>query len=240
MYANKFAVAVKHRGKVLQEFGELVYLPFGSEYGILLKNLNTVQASVKVSIDDQDATEGINLVVPPNGSIDIERFIKNGNLAAGNRFKFIGRNAAVTAHRGSRIDDGIIKVTYAFEVPAPRVVYAQPYRGWTASGSLSNGSNQIYAASSNSLLGSITKSAAAGITAPGSVSHQQFQVMSAFQTEPVASVIILQLAGKSAEVGNIQNTVYTRSKVYCTVCGFSSRPSAAFCSQCGSSLNIIG
>lgn len=267
MYANKLAVAVKHRGKVLQEFGEVVYLPFGSEYGLLIKNLNSVRASVKVSIDGVDATPGINLVVQPNSSIDLERFIKNGNLNAGNRFKFIERNAAVMAHRGARMDDGLIRVTFCFEVPQPVVYYATPAvqpQWWsggvtggtgvdpsfTARGTLSSAGASAQASSVSSANAmnsagvlrskSVAQPEATGITAPGSVSHQQFQSVGWFQTGPEMPPIIIQLAGQAADTGAVQNIVYTRSKIDCTVCGASHKPSSKFCSQCGASLNIIG
>lgn len=233
MYANKLAVAVKHRGKVLQEFGEVVYLPFGSEYGLLIKNLNIVRASVKVSIDGIDATPDVNLVVPPNSSIDLERFIKNGNLNAGNRFKFIERNAAVIAHRGARMDDGLIRVTFSFEVPQP--VYARPERYYASTADSLDARSVLRSASK-----SATQPVAAGITAPGSVSHQQFQSVGWFQTGPEMPPIILQLAGQAADTGAVQNIVYTRSKVDCTVCGASHKPSSKFCSQCSAALNIIG
>ena len=38
MYLQKLAVAVKVNGKVLREVGDTVYIPFGSEYSILIKN----------------------------------------------------------------------------------------------------------------------------------------------------------------------------------------------------------
>lgn len=276
MYANKLAVAVKHRGKVLQEFGEVVYLPFGSEYGLLIKNLNSVRASVKVSIDGQDVTEGVKLVVPPNGSIDIERFIKNGNLNKGNRFKFIERNAAVTAHRGARVDDGLIQVTWSFELiratisgtsefvstvnaPKPDGWWSNGTSagGWGASGSLSSGpilmpgQNSVSASaargveswSTDTYKGAAPQASSApapGVTAPGSVSHQQFHSVGWFETEAAIHVMVIKLAGEAAATGAVQNVVYTRSKVGCTMCGYKSRPTSRFCSQCGASLNVIG
>lgn len=239
MYANKFAVAVKHRGKVLQEFGEIVYLPFGSEYGLLLKNLNTVRATVKVSIDGTDATEGVSLVVQPNSSIELERFIKNGNLNAGNRFKFIDRNQHVINHRGIHPEDGLLRVTFAFEVPP------QPsWNGWPAGSAVDQlargGSLTAQNPSPGWNSASVSASAkGAGITAPGGISHQQFQNVGQFVTGQ-QHVIVLQLAGQSAQAGNIQNVVYTRSKIDCSVCGYKARPTSNFCSQCGASLQIIG
>lgn len=58
MYHQKLVCCVKVGGKVLRESGDSVNIPFGSEYSILLKNLNSVRIQAKVFIDGQDATEG--------------------------------------------------------------------------------------------------------------------------------------------------------------------------------------
>ena len=80
MYNAKLAVALKHSGKVLREFGDKVYVPFGAEYSILIKNMNSVRAEVTVHIDDTDVGGGTQFVIGPNESVELERFIKNGNL----------------------------------------------------------------------------------------------------------------------------------------------------------------
>ncbi len=118
MYNNQFAVAIKTAGKVLKEQKDKVFLPFGCEYSIYLKNLNTVRALVRVQLDGVDVTDGSDLVVQPNDSIDLERFMKNGNLSQGNRFKFIERNSKVEAHRGVQAEDGLLRVEFQFEKPA--------------------------------------------------------------------------------------------------------------------------
>lgn len=115
MYSNRLAVAIKVNGKVLREFKDSVLIPFGSEYSILIKNLNSLRCMVRVSIDGQDATEGVSLIVQPNSSIELERFIKGGNLAEGNRFKFIERTSKVEEHRGIGVEDGLVRVEYEFE-----------------------------------------------------------------------------------------------------------------------------
>lgn len=114
-YSNKLVAVIKVNGKVLREMGDTVTIPFGSEYSVLLKNLNSVRVQVKVSIDGIDATEGTWLVIQPNSSIELERFIKNGNLSAGNRFKFIERTSEIEDHRGIKEDDGIVRIEYKTE-----------------------------------------------------------------------------------------------------------------------------
>lgn len=120
MYQNKMAIAVKANSRVLRELEDAVFIPFGSEYSLLIKNLNSLRANVKVSIDGTDV--GATFVIQPNSSLDLERFIKEGNMNEGNKFKFIERTAAISNHRGNKIDDGLIRVEFEFEQQrAPRI-----------------------------------------------------------------------------------------------------------------------
>lgn len=134
MYGNKIAAAIKVNGKVLREFKDTVYVPFGSEYTILIKNLHTQRAVVNIFIDGDNVVPG-GLVLNAGQEVDLERSIKNGNLSEGNRFKFIERTGAVEEHRGVKLEDGLIRIEHQFEQ-----AYIPPInRGWiTASGSSSD------------------------------------------------------------------------------------------------------
>src|SRR5208337_1526309 len=112
---SKVVACVKVDGKVLREEGNSVTLPFGSEYSVLIKNLNSVRIQCKVSVDGTDATDGVWLVVRPNADLELERFIRNGSLQAGNRFKFIERSKDIEEHRGIKADDGLIRIEYQVE-----------------------------------------------------------------------------------------------------------------------------
>jgi hypothetical protein len=116
MYHEKFAAAIKINGQVLRESGDIVTLPFGSEYSIYMKNLNTVKAMVRVYIDSHDVTEGW-VIIEPNSTIDLERSIRGHNLNEGNRFKFIERTAQIENFRGVGLEDGLIRVEYKFAIP---------------------------------------------------------------------------------------------------------------------------
>lgn len=127
MHKNKLVVAVKTNGKVLREDKDTVFLPFGSEYSLLLKNLNTVRALLTIEIDGVNVLDGEKLVVNPNGEVDLQRFMKNGNQSQGNRFKFIERTAAIeNGPRGIGAIDGIVRVSFQFEkrkaLPVPTKV----------------------------------------------------------------------------------------------------------------------
>lgn len=116
MYNQKLVASLKAKGKILREFKDTVYCPFGAEYSILLKNLNTVRAVVNVYIDGEDMVPG-GLVLNAGQEVDLERSIKNGNLTEGNRFKFIERTSAIEQHRGIKLEDGLIRIEYQFEMP---------------------------------------------------------------------------------------------------------------------------
>lgn len=117
MYNLKLVASIKTKGKILREFKDTVYVPFGSEYSILLKNLNTVRVVVNIFIDGENAVPG-GLVIDPGRSVDLERWVKNGNLSEGNRFKFIERTAKIEeGPRGIKEEDGLIRIEYQFEIP---------------------------------------------------------------------------------------------------------------------------
>jgi hypothetical protein len=114
MYSNKMAFAIKSNGKVLREFKDNVYVSFGSEYSILIKNLHTTRAVVNVYIDGVNQTPS-GLVVNAGSECDFERSLLNGSLTAGNKFKFIERTAGIEQHRGVQLEDGLVKIEYQFE-----------------------------------------------------------------------------------------------------------------------------
>ena len=119
MYNQKLVASIKANSKVLREFKDTVYIPFASEYSILLKNLNVTRAVVNVFIDGENVVPG-GLVIDPGRTVDLERWIKNGNLSEGNKFKFIERTTAIEdGPRGIKLEDGLIRVEYQFEIPRP-------------------------------------------------------------------------------------------------------------------------
>jgi hypothetical protein len=123
MFKQNFVTCIKVNGQVLRETAGTVTIPFGSEYTILLKNLNSVRAQVKVDIDGDNVTDGW-LILSADTSLDLERSIRNGNLSRGNRFKFIERTEAIEKHRGVKEDDGLVRVEFKMEkVYEPRKHY---------------------------------------------------------------------------------------------------------------------
>jgi len=127
-YSNKFIAVIKTKGKILREReNNTIYLPFGSEYSIFLKNLNSQKALVKIDIDGKSI--GADLIVNPNSFVDVERFIEK--LDRGNRFKFIQKTKDIVNYRGDRVDDGIIRVEVFYEKIIPQTVTYNYYNTYT-------------------------------------------------------------------------------------------------------------
>jgi len=116
-YKDQFVAEVKCRGKILRVKDDAVHLPFGSEYSLYLKNLNSRRASVTISIDGQDVLDNQSLILEPNSSTELEGFLRG--TTAKNRFKFINKTKEIQEHRGDKVDDGIIRVEFAYEKAQP-------------------------------------------------------------------------------------------------------------------------
>ena len=122
MYHNKLVVAIKHNGKILRENKDIVMLPYGSEFTVLVKNLNTRRAKFTLSIDGADALDGTEIIVNANSETELKRFIRNGNMDSGNAFKFVERTTAIeNGPRGTKIDDGIVRVEFWYEQEKPEI-----------------------------------------------------------------------------------------------------------------------
>ena len=243
MYESKLAAAIKVDGKVLREFKDTVHIPFGSEYTVLLKNLNTTRAVVNVFIDGENAVPG-GLVIDPGREVDLERWIKNGNLSEGNRFKFIERTGAVEQHRGIGIEDGLVRIEFQFEQP-PRPMVNSPWiaaSGYDSGkiypqGGIMRGMDVSYG--TNATLNSVTASATSavsdvGITVPGSHSSQKFSTAYVGALESTKHSMVFKLFG-----GTMPKPITVKHKPKCVTCGKQNKATSKFCQECGTALEIF-
>lgn len=265
MHSNNFVFCIKHNGKVLRELDGKVYLPFGAEYALYLKNLDSRKAKVRVFIDGQNVTGDSCLIVNGRSYMEVERFITS-NMSRGNRFKFIERNAAVEAGRGVQAEDGLVRVEFEYEVP--HTLYRTPpihgvrLRGMntgdynpptTFSVSNSAGAQEFNCSvsgnvsySENVYHGTATTVSAprsafvnqAGITAPGSISDQQFTYVPDFATDGVVFTMTLQLLGDTGQ-HLVQAPVTVKTRPVCSTCGTTGAANARFCAACGTSLVLV-
>ena len=113
MYKNQFIVVIKSNNQILREQGDVITLPFGSEYTILCKNLDSRKVEVSITVDGRDIMDNKKLVIDGNNEVELEGYIDG--FVAKNRFKFIQKTKEITNHRGDRIDDGIIRIEFQYE-----------------------------------------------------------------------------------------------------------------------------
>lgn len=253
MYNNKLVAAIKSKGKILREFNDTVFVPFSTEYSILIKNLHTVRALVHINIDNTEVIPG-GLMIRPNQEIEVERWIKNGNLSEGNRFKFIERTSNIENHRGIGASDGLIRIEFQFEDISLNFgsLYSTPIsRDWSQYNTILRGNNwtesastAIYTTSVNTVnmvqdSGSAIPANDIGITVPGSKSNQQFSTSSWFSTESTKHVIILKLLGETKDNELIRKPITVKHKPKCQTCGKQNKATSKFCSECGTSLEIF-
>ena len=246
MFNNDFVVSIKKDGNVLRERNNNVYIPFDSNYTILLKNLKEeCSAKVDITIDGEDALNDSSLIVKPNDSIELKRFI-NSSFDKGNRFKFIEATDDIRENREDNSMNGIIKVVYRFEkkygtkdiikdIFEDNDPYYPPYE--TEWDNLSSDNHnikkdtQVYYNNQNTYT--------EGITTYGDVVEQKFSYGDIGELEDESNMIVLQLVGKNKNDEKIENTLTTNDKIECSACGRNVSSDFKYCPHCGTSLTII-
>lgn len=240
MYSNKLVCCLKANNKVLREFKDTVFVPFGTEYSILIKNLNSVRVSVDVSIDGSSVMDGYNLIIDPNKELELTRSIRNGNLTAGNCFKFIERTESIEQFRGIKLEDGLIRIQFNFEQP-PQFNISPTWshnRSFYGSADAAQGGGRLGQLRSCRLSSTVATSDV-GITVPGSISNQRFTETTTFERGPETYVMVLRLSGETQQGDVVVTPVTVKTKPMCTVCGRTNNATASFCSNCGASLKIV-
>lgn len=262
VYNKNLVVVVKSEGKVLREDGEKVYLPVGSEYSLMVKNLNSRRALVSIFIDGEDVLDGHGLIVPPNGTESLERFFKNGDLNKGKKFKFIEKTQKISDYRGDRVDDGIIHIEYRFEAERPSILREQitlggdvryshekfsPSRGIGGQSTGNPVSQDVFYSSSRvgeylsnsdvvtASCSTATAKSVDGITVEGSESSQSFTYGHIGTLESTMHVINFQLVGVRNDA-EVTKPVTVKTKLTCKTCGTVHKSNVKFCRECGTSL----
>lgn len=263
MYNNKLVCSVKANGKYLREdvHGDesVVYLPFKTEYSLLLKNLASRRALVHVDIDGKNMTEG-GLIVAAGQSIDLER---PANFGQGRKFKFIEKTQEISEFRGDNPEDGLVVIKWQFERPAANI-FVNPYTSpiwlggtadWLYRSSFTSGptiggctNTGTFSAKMGSNEPTLTKccvdnakvgeaenfigyaaAAPQGITVEGSKSNQNFSSGYIGNLEGTLYSMVIKLYGGP-------RPIYVRERIQCSTCGRKWKTSFEFCPNCGTAL----
>ena len=261
MYQSKLVASLKANGKILREFKDTVYIPFGSEYSFLLKNLHTQRALIHVYIDGENVVES-GLVLNAGQEVDLERYVKNGNLSTGNKFKFIERTNSIEQHRGVKLEDGLVRIEFQYEKynmnslfindniyskGILRGIGGSSLGGYPTQGATYSATTNV---SDNTSKGWITASGASlnvsaqsmndvGITVPGSQSNQKFTTTTMGVMESETHTIVLKLLGETPDNKPVLQPVNVKMKPKCVTCGKLNKAKAKFCTECGTALEIF-
>lgn len=258
MYNSGLVCVVKSNGNILREDKDVCFLPFNSEYSLLIKNLETKKVLVKVTIDGQDVLDGNSLIIYPNNELELEGFMK-GNVAK-NKFKFIEKTKEISDYRKDRIDDGIIRIEYQFEkIYEQKIehIYCHYFNNYTPiwqyqnqiltndynkydgegyTVSCFNGSNPNFEANNSNDNNCNCFCNDNGITVKGSEVNQQFIYSNIGCLEENKRVIILRLIGKKESGIVIEKPLTIKTKKICSTCGRKSKSHLKFCPNCGTFL----
>ncbi len=259
-FKENFIAVVKHKGRILREKDGGVMLPFGSEYSILLKNLETVNVVAEINVDGKDVLKGNGIIVAPNSSTELKGFMGRG-ITVRNKFRFIEKTDDIRNFRGDRPDDGIIRVKFRFEKKEPDWHFItdpikpnypinKPLTKRSGGPVWSSSTAQTYF-SSNDVSGAMSATMVNedGITVKGSETRQRFNYGSTDTLEDRSHVLVIRLRGAVQHVvattgratlrsksKRISKPVTVRTKLQCSSCGKRWNSSYKFCPSCSTFL----
>ena len=229
MHSNGFVLAVKGSDrKILRELGGRVFLPFHSEYSLFLKNINSVRATCSISIDGTDVLGGEELIVRAGESVDLERFLADGNLTSGRKFKFVPLSDSKVQDPSSP-ENGLIEVHF-WKEKQKYVLPTTLYRSFDTRLSKGAPNSMLYASSMT--FSCAATPASNGATVEGGVSSQAFSRTDFEGKDGEATVLRLTLVGREEPL-----TVDQTKFVHCTQCGRKNSISNNFCGKCGTMLD---
>ena len=244
MHSNSFVIGVRDsKRNVLREIGDKVFLPFHEEYSLIIKNNNAVRACCAVSIDGTDVLGGGELILDARGSIDLERFIVDGDLSGGQRFKFVPLDDGQVADP-SEPKNGIIEVKFWKELPPPVLeVCKRPEIIYLDSLTPRGNSGKTEAIYTCNLGNSPTIKpdscnldmvvGEAGATVAGGYSGQRFRHGNFGVKDGGPTVIRLRMVGKKVRC---PLTVQETKKIHCVSCGKKAAFNDNHCRHCGAKL----
>lgn len=257
VYQEKLVATVKSKGRILREHGDTVYLPFGSEYSILLKNMNTRDALVDITVDGREVISG--LIIRANDDVEVERFVDS--MDKGYKLRFIEKTDEIRDFRGDKIEDGLIRISYRFEKPKNSINWKfnndelwfplkqyNSHHIYDSSNFQYNNtiqtSDNVYTKSNVNVNCSCTNNQRStvtndqGITVEGEDSYQSFKYGNIGELEHESHVIIIKLKGVTEDNKHISKPLEVKDKIRCKYCGKKSKSDKRFCSSCGSRLTL--
>lgn len=187
-----YVVSIVHNDKIIREQNvnneRTVRLPFGAEYSIRIKNKTDKRVLAQILIDGTAVAQG-KLLMQAHQTMDITRFVLDGNMKEGKRFKFVEANNPNVQDPTAK-ENGEVEIIFEAEDQMSTVLAAfqgfdsmdEKYRpGGPYSGSIMRGMSfgGTIGATNCSTAGAATAKSVgdAGATVEGSMSAQKFEMV---------------------------------------------------------------
>ena len=249
VYNNNLIAVVKSKGKVLREFqGNVVRLPFGTDYSIYIKNKDSMRkAVVRVKVDGKDVLDNNSLIVDPGNATELKGFMKDSIV--NNKFRFIEKTDEISKHRGNFVEDGLIELEYQFE-EFTQWRWAQPitwvyhttwqqppvYPGFSSS-DIKYGHNFYSNTEDIQATSSLVNDS--GITVPGAKTKQVFNTGIVGTLENIKYNIIINLKGEviTDKKTLVKRPITVKTKLRCPTCGRRWSSSLKYCGNCSTYLH---
>ena len=254
MYVEKIVCSLKVDGRFLRDESGVIKIPFGTDYTLYLKNMESRDAVVKVSIDGKDVLDGTKIIVRANSSVELLGFMHGQEVR--NKFRFIELTNEIEDVLGYSPEDSLIRVETWFERAKPIVqeftyVHHQqwypswneyPYGvRWISGGGTTTSANNVPIVSScyNYSYGDgnpAVYTSDVGITVGGKECQQDFTTGYIGELEGLSHVMVLRLSGYKSNNEKVKTVTTTKGTIKCTTCGRENLYKDKFCSNCGTFL----
>jgi len=258
MFTANFVASVRIRGKTMREFKgdgtRTIYLPFGSDYSLHFKNLDTRRVSFSVEIDGENVSGGTTIVLDGNSEMELQGALGKNSNSVHNSFRFIEKTDKIREHRGEHAEDGIVRIEFQHADPPRPVAPPPPYippispfypwRPWhpgfpprRISFYNHQPEENVYSCNSAEIrsAGILRSANEDGITVPGAECHQQFGETCFHSSQP-KHVICFELKGETTDNRPVKQPITSRQKQKCVTCGMTNKSGSRFCRECATAL----
>jgi hypothetical protein len=255
MQYEKFVVAVKAGEKFLRDQDGVVKLPFNTDYSLFLKNINSRDAVVGISIDGEDVLNNQKLVINANTKMELLGFLEGQSVK--HKFRFIELTKDIEQKIGYSPLDSIIRIEVTYRKPKPVVQeittvyrphweyyhYSYPVYNYSDSNRMpvDRSINVSCSSYSDGLVGTASVSCDSftsdvGITVKGQECNQDFGITHINDLEEQSHVLVVRLSGYREDNSKVETVITSREKVECDICGKKNDNQSKFCANCGSFL----
>lgn len=238
MYRKRCVMSVIHNGYPLKEDSGKIFMPFGSDYSIRLKNKHNEACVAKLFIDGVVTNKLGDFIIQPNSSIEIDRFVDK-SLDKGEKFKFVEISNKEVDDPTSE-ENGIVRVEFRLGEKITNDVWADVHQYFYNTYQYPDNNtikdfyasdtarNIKYTTNSNSVVCGMSANSCSkksdGATIRGDESKQNF---SYGFVELSDEVITMEL-----KIAGVVTNNNKRDK-YCSLCGTNIRSIDRYCFNCG-------